>query len=111
MAINAAGKNIMLDALGTSAGYMALYSDAGATTEITGGTYARKAITWSAAADGSKAISNAPVFDIPAGATVKAQGICSALVNGTQYAFDEVTPETYGGAGTYTATAFTVSLT
>ena len=52
MAINVTGKNIMLDALGTSAGYMALYSDVGATVEITGGTYARKAITWSAASGG-----------------------------------------------------------
>ena len=111
MAINVTGKNIMLDALGTSAGYMALYSDVGATVEITGGTYARKAITWSAASGGSKAVSGSPVFDVPAGATVRAIGVCSALTGGTQHAFDDVTAESFAGAGTYTATAFTISLT
>lgn len=111
MAINTAGKNLMLDALGEVSTYMALYSDASGTTEITGGEYERKAVTWANAANGSKAMSGSLVFDIPSGATVQAIGIVSASTGGTQYAFDDVTSESFGGAGTYTVTAYTVSLT
>lgn len=111
MAWSTNGKNAMLTYMGTQCGYMALYSDIAGTTEITGGTYARKAITWGAAANGSIAISNSPVFDVPAGATVRAQGVCTALTGGTQYGFDDVQAEAFGGAGTYTVTAFTGSIT
>ena len=109
--INVNGKNVALDAIGVAAGYMAMYSDVAATTEITGGIYARKAITWSPASNGSKAISNTPVFDIPAGSTVRAMGVCSALTAGTLYSYDDITPETYGGDGTYIVSGFTMTLT
>ena len=110
--INTSGKNAMLDALGTLCTYMALYTDAAGTTEVTGGTYARKAITWAAASSGSKAINGTmPVFDVPAGTTVAAVGFCTAAVAGTQHAVDDVTSETFGGAGTYTVTSASISLT
>jgi hypothetical protein len=111
--INTTGKNIMLDAIGTSVcTHMALYTDAGGTTEVTGGTYARKAITWAAAAAGSKAINGTmPVFDVPAGTTVSAVGFCTALTVGTQHAVDDVTAETFTNAGTYTITSATIALT
>ena len=44
--IQTTGKNLMLEALADVALYMALYTDAGGTTEVSGGSpaYARKAI-------------------------------------------------------------------
>jgi hypothetical protein len=111
MAINTTGKNVMLDALGTACTHMALYSDIAGTTEITGGSYARKPITWNPAASGSKSVSGSYAFDVPAGAQVQAIGVCTALTGGTQHAFDDVIVESFGGAGTYTVTAYSVSLT
>lgn len=111
MAINEAGRNYMLDQLGTQLSHVALYSDDLATTEITGGTYARQAITWNAAASGSKTISNQPVFDVPAGATVRAVGFMTAVSAGTQYAMYNVTDETFAADGTYTITSASISAT
>lgn len=111
MPINTSGKNVMLDYLGTLCTHVALYSDAGGTTEIVGGSYARQSITWGAAAAGSKAITNQPVFQIPAGATVATIGVVTASSGGTQHALFDATDETYGGAGTYTITSLSISLT
>lgn len=56
------------------------YSTTGA-NEVTGGSpaYARKAVTFAAAATRSRAASTQPVFDIPAGTTVRWIGKWSAL--------------------------------
>ncbi len=48
-------------------------------TEPSGGTptYARKALTWGTSTTGSKALAaTLPVFDVPAGFTVKSVGLC-----------------------------------
>ena len=105
-----AGKHAMLNALGALTTHVAAYTDDAGTTEVTGGTYARKAITWAAAADGAMAASNQPLFDIPASTTVKAIGFMSAISGGTQYAFANVTDEAFTNAGTYTLTAATLDL-
>jgi hypothetical protein len=57
--------------------------------ELTGGSpaYARKSITWSAAASGSKDISAAVTFDVPAGTTVRAVALYDASTAGTQRAW------------------------
>lgn len=111
--INATGKNIALDAIGTASGYMALYTDIAGTAEVAGGSpaYARKAITWGSASAGAKNIGANVVFDVPAGVTVRAVGICTALTAGTQHAIDEVTAETFAAQGTYTCAGFTLTLT
>ena len=115
MAINNTGKNIMLDALGTACTYLSLHSASPATlgNEITGGSpaYQRKAVTWNAASNGSKTISNSPVFDVKGGDTVVCVGFCTAITAGTIHADDDVTPESFGGQGTLTVTAGTVALT
>lgn len=75
--------------------------------EISGGSpaYARKAIAWNAAAVGTMDDStNGAEFDVPAGAQVDAVGWFSASTNGTLYSIDDVTPETFGGQGTYEVT-------
>lgn len=75
--------------------------------EIAGGSpaYARKAITWNAAANGAvDDVSVASAFDVPAGATVDYVGYWSASSAGTLYAVDDVTPELFAAQGTYTLT-------
>jgi hypothetical protein len=115
--ITTAGKNAMLEELADLGLYMALYTNADGTTEVSGGSpaYARKAITWAAASSGALATGADVVFDVPAGTTVRAIGICSALTGGTQYAVDEPsTVETWAGQGTCTiasGTGFVITLT
>ena len=89
-----------------------------AANEITGGSpaYARKAVTFEAVAGTELAssldISNAPVFDIPAGTTVSSVGLCTASTgNDTTITADaNLTDEVYAGQGTYTLTDADVSL-
>lgn len=98
-----AGKNKMLDAIGVTT--VSLHTaDPGTTgaSEVTGGSpaYARKAITFSAAAAGARTSSSQPVFDVPAGVTVTHVGFWD---NGpTLLATDAVTAEAFAAQGTYT---------
>src|SRR6266540_1695955 len=87
-------KNAMLDsavagAPGTAL-FLGLHTTLGsAGTEVTGGSpaYARKAITWNAAATGSKDITAAVTFDVPAGTTVRAVQLWSLSAAGTSRAW------------------------
>lgn len=99
------GKNIMLDAL-TVAYVSAHTADPGesGTSEVTGGTYARKSITFSAASAGNLDSSNVPVLDIPASTTVTHVGYWSAVTGGNFLASSGITNETYSNAGTLTVT-------
>lgn len=77
-------RNTMLDANGTThASLHTAYSASGA-NELTGGSpaYARKSISFAAAASGSKAASSAPVFDVPAATVVRFVGFWDALSSG-----------------------------
>src|SRR5262245_51902530 len=84
-------KNLMLDAMdegvATGAKFGSLhtaYSTTG-TSEVTGGSpaYARKGLTWSAAASGSKALTTTlPTWDVPAGTTVSWVGFWDAVTVG-----------------------------
>lgn len=76
--------------------------------ELAGGApaYARKALAFEADAGtetaGSVDVSNQPVFDIPAGATVGAAAFRAA--DGTIMADADLTDEVYAAQGTYTLT-------
>lgn len=113
MPVTDAGKNIALDDLGASATHVALFNGdpSGAGTEISGGTYARQSVTWNAASAGNLDSSNAPTFDVPAGATVNHIAIYTAATGGTLLAYRSVTAETFSSAGTYTVTDLDISLT
>lgn len=115
MGLNDAGKNIGLDAIAAAIDFLSLHTDAvggGSGNEVTGGSpaYARKAATWSAAASGSVAMSNQPVFDVPA-TTIRRVGFFSLSTGGTYYGDAEITDEVFAAQGTYTVTAGTISLT
>jgi hypothetical protein len=100
----------MLDALAAVCTRVALHSgDPGAANtadnELSGGSpaYARKAIAWNAASGGAIDDSTAPVFDVPAGATVSWISFWNTA--GTvRYAKKNVTDEVFGAQGTYTLT-------
>jgi hypothetical protein len=91
MFISNTAKNLMLDqldeSLSTGADFGSLhtaYSTTG-TSEVTGGSpaYARKGLTWSAAASGSKALtSTLPTWDVPAATTVAWWGGWDAVTTG-----------------------------
>lgn len=104
-----ASKNLMLDALGIDT--VSLHTGdpgaAGTANELTGGTYARKAITMNAAAAGNLDSSNTPVFDVPAGNTITHVGYWDATVFRGSMA---ITSETYAAAGTYTLNDFDLNL-
>ena len=111
-----AAKDAMLNHFRTLATHASLHSASPPTAanELTGGTpaYARRAITWNAAANGNLDDSGVPAFDVPGGVTVAAFGLWSALTAGTFYGGDPVsTAETFAGQGTYTLTDLDVNLT
>lgn len=80
-------------------------------TEISGGTYARKPITWTAASGGTVRPTADLVFDIPAGATVAGWRGYTALTSGTDHGGATLTSETFASAGTYTLLAASSGIT
>lgn len=111
------GKNAALDAIGTTYGFASAHTgDPGATgtaNEVTGGSpaYARKAISWAAASNGSKALqATFPVFDIPAGTTVAFIGLWTLATGGNYGGCWDVTDEAFAAQGTYTLSSGSISL-
>ena len=107
MGLTTAAKNTMLDALTIT--HVSLHTtDPGATgtNEVTGGSYARKAITMNAASNGTRTASNQPVFDVPAG-TIAYVGFWN---NPTFLGSDDLTTEVFAAPGNYTLTGATLSV-
>ena len=117
MPYTADGKTLMLDALrggapaanrgiATMSIHVAAPGDSGA-NEVTGGTYARVAVTCSAAnaeLAGSIDIVTSPTFNIPAGTTVAYAGFWSGEGTPKFLAWVDVVDEVFTGAGTYQLT-------
>ena len=109
MGYSDAGKDLMLDALGTVAVFVSLHDGApgdNGANEISGGSpaYVRKAITWNASSGGSLDSSNQPELDVPAATTVMHVGFWSAESGGVFYGFSDVDDEVYTNQGTYKVT-------
>lgn len=112
-----ATKNALLDSavsggLVASGTHLALFTAFPPTigsNEVTGGSpaYARKAITWNAAAAGSKSIAAGQTFDVPLATTVRAVGVVSALTAGTLIAFSPAGAAARLSVNTPDATAVT----
>lgn len=97
-------KNLMLDAFGIT--HFSLHTDipnSSGSNEVTGGSpaYARKAISFSSAATGSKAASTTPTFDVPAG-TVMFLGGWTAITSGTFLGWVPINGGSVKGVGTAT---------
>lgn len=104
---SALGKNVMLNALGALAVKAALYTgdpgSVGTSNEVTGGSYARKTVAWSAADNGSMALNGSVAFDVPASTTISFVGFWNSA--GTVfYGSADVTDEVFANAGAYTLT-------
>lgn len=99
-------RNALVDAYKGQATHAALYSTApgaSAGTELTGGTYARKPVTWGATT-ASASTATAIVFDVPAGATVAGFGFHTAVTAGTYLDGGTLPTQAFATAGTYTLT-------
>ena len=100
-------KNALAAAYGTTALYAALYTTvpgAAAGTEVTGGSYARKALVWGAPVQG---VSTATVtFEVPAGVTVAGAGVHNATTGGYLDG-GAVTAQAFATAGQYSLTLTT----
>lgn len=101
----AEGKNLMLNFQASAAHFMALFSTTPTTVagnEITGGSYSRVSVTWSAASSGYAFLSSNVTFNVPGGSTVSHVGILASSTGTTIYGYMDVTDEMFGGDGTYT---------
>lgn len=96
--------NLMLDALPNTvyaSAHSALPSEAGS-NEISGGSYARKSFTLSAAVSANRDSSSQPVMDIPAGTTITHIGYWTAATGGDFLGYKAISAETFSNAGTLT---------
>lgn len=102
-------KNAMLGPVANIDAISLHTADPGATgaNEVAGGTYARQAPTWDAAAAGERAITNTPVFNVPGGTTVTHWGLWEGV---TFRGSMDPTDEAYGGDGSYTINALSIDL-
>ena len=124
--LNVTARNAMLDASSTvwPPDTVSLHTaDPGSGTssnagELSGGSpaYARKSVTWAAAATGSKASSAQVVFDVPGGSTVSHLGywrgavfLGSRALRNAGNTADQT--ETFTGQGTYTIAAGAIAET
>lgn len=111
MPYSVAARNTMLGSL--SPGFVSLHTanpgDSGA-NEVTGGSYARVSATWAAASAASRAASNQPAVNVPAGTTVTHVGYWTASTGGTFLGYGSVTPATFTNAGVYTVNTATLTL-
>lgn len=106
-----AQRNALAIEYGLDATHGAVYTTApgaSAGTEPTGGSYARKPLTWSAPTNG--VITATATFDIPAGATIIGFGVHTALTAGTYLDGGSLTSQAFPTGGqlvvnfTYTQT-------
>lgn len=111
MALNNAGKAKALNGLGIDFAkiHTADPTSTGTVSEVTGGSYVGKTITWTTATTGNLDSSNQPIFDIPAGTTVSHYSLWSGS---TCLAFGLLSDvEGFAGAGQYKLSDADINLT
>lgn len=93
-------------AYGTSATHASLHSAAPGTSggsEVSGGSYARKALTWAAGTtDGT--VTASATFDVPAGVTVTHVGLWSAASGGAFLDSVDVAGQSFAADGSLSVT-------
>lgn len=88
MGFNTNGKNALVNGVASVVTHISLHSaipDATGSDELTGGTYARAAVTWTSASNGVRDNNAQLDHNVPAGSTVAAYGLFSASTAGTFY--------------------------
>lgn len=114
--MNTVYENAIGDAGANLITHIGLVDDTG--TEISGGSYERQPVTWTAAgagnggadADGTIRPDGDLVFDVPSGATVAEWRGYSDLTGGTDYEGASLANETFSNEGTYTLLAGQTSI-
>lgn len=76
----------------------------GSGDELSGGSYARVAVTWAAASGGFRRPNANLTFNVPAGVVAGWRGF-TASSGGTNYGGEALTEETFAEAGQYTLLA------
>ncbi len=112
------GEDAALTGITGSVSYFACCTGSPGTTtsianEVSGGSYARQAITFAAASAGSVASSDSQSVPIPASTTVSYFGLCSAVSGGSNYYIGGslTSSQTFSTAGTLTFAIGAVTLT
>jgi hypothetical protein len=108
MAMSTAYLNATAQAGGTAITHLGLVDQTG--TELTGGGYARQAVSWTTAANGLIRPTADKVFNVAAGVTVGGWRGYSASTSGTDYGGQNLTQQTFATAGTYTLLAASTSI-
>lgn len=108
MAMTAAYRNAIRDHGQSLITHIGLVDASG--VELTGGGYARQAVTWVDDGDGVSRPSADRVFTTEAGDVVAGWRGYSASTGGTNYGGEAVTQRTYSNPGTYTLAAAQTSI-
>ena len=108
MPLTVTTRNAMLDSLTiTHASLHTADPGTDGSNEVTGGTYARQAVTMAAASGGTRSASNQPVFNVPAATTVAWVGLWN---NSVFLGSADPVDESFTNAGTYTVTSLTIGV-
>lgn len=83
--------------------HIALFDDTG--SEVSGGSYARQAVSWNSASNGQVTFSSDLTFQVPGGTTVAGWRAFDASTGGTNYGGPSLTNETFSNSGEYVLTA------
>lgn len=108
MAMNTTYLNATADAGGDLITHIGLVNGSG--TELTGGGYARQAVTWTSASSGLIRPSADLEFSVASGSTVAGWRGYSASSSGTDYGGADLTSQAFATAGTYTLLAASTSI-
>lgn len=116
MSLSAAARNDLATSVVTGSTYMSLHTgdpaDTGA-NEVIGGApaYARRAITWSQASNGTVAVAGMVSFDVPGGTTITHFGLWSAATGGAFRSGGVLSAaETLSAQGAYIVTTATATV-
>jgi len=120
MTFTDAVKDAMLELLDETGGtvditHISLHTGDPGTTgadEVTGGSYARAAVTWDAASGGTKSNSGQLVFQVPSGTTITHVGGWNAGSSGTFRGGGALAaPQAFATSGSYTIDAGDLDIT
>jgi len=103
MPLTTAGRNALFDSGKAVFTHVGAYQDLGV-TESTGGSYARQAITWTAASAGAVLNSGQLTIPINAGQTIQVCSVHSAVSAGTLYGFFQIGSTLRGAANALAST-------
>lgn len=99
MAMTEGYRNAIASHGGSLIKYIGLVNASG--VELSGGGYARKAVSWTQANNGIIRPNADLLFDVPAGTTVAGWRGYSAATGGINYGGEDLTSEEYTDAGQY----------